>query len=367
MKKRHEMAFDVAALPNYVNQNSDELLMAANYGFKTGSLVSIQEGIKLTDALQYLEVSPTRQAATCSLSAAGDAVFEQKTITVVNLAYKISLCMQDLIPKWTQRALPNGSNAEDEAFTFESEITANFLQKIAQDNEDAVWFSTAGAGTFDGFGTIIDAGTAAGTITAGAFVSGIRYQIITVGTTDYTLIGATANTVGVEFVSTGVGAGTGTALDMSISPINGNSSKTTVATGITNANAFSLVQDNVDRMPDALKGNPNAIGFVGMDTFDKYRRNLITLNLFHESSVDGYSAVVPYTGLRIEGVPGLSGTDRMFFGERSNFVLGADMQNGYEDAKSWFDENTDLTFLQVKFKMGTQVKFLQEIVQFTLV
>lgn len=48
-------------------------------------------------------------------------------------------------------------------------------------------------------------------ITAGSFVVGIRYKILTVGTTDYTLIGASANTVGVSFVATGVGVGTGTA------------------------------------------------------------------------------------------------------------------------------------------------------------
>lgn len=49
------------------------------------------------------------------------------------------------------------------------------------------------------------------TVTAGAFVVGINYKIITVGTTDYTLIGASANTVGLSFTATGVGAGTGTA------------------------------------------------------------------------------------------------------------------------------------------------------------
>jgi len=47
--------------------------------------------------------------------------------------------------------------------------------------------------------------------TAGSFVVGNTYQIVTVGTTDYTLIGASANTVGVIFNATGVGAGTGTA------------------------------------------------------------------------------------------------------------------------------------------------------------
>ncbi len=49
------------------------------------------------------------------------------------------------------------------------------------------------------------------TITAGAFVVGKRYVILTVGTTNFTLIGAASNTIGVEFVATGAGAGTGTA------------------------------------------------------------------------------------------------------------------------------------------------------------
>lgn len=39
-----------------------------------------------------------------------------------------------------------------------------------------------------------------------------HYRIATVGSTDFTLIGASANTVGVEFLATGAGAGTGTAL-----------------------------------------------------------------------------------------------------------------------------------------------------------
>lgn len=48
-------------------------------------------------------------------------------------------------------------------------------------------------------------------ITAGSFVSGDQYIILTVGTTNFTLIGAASNTVGVVFAATGVGSGTGTA------------------------------------------------------------------------------------------------------------------------------------------------------------
>jgi hypothetical protein len=51
-------------------------------------------------------------------------------------------------------------------------------------------------------------------VTAGSFVVGKRYRIVTVGTTSFTGIGASANTVGVEFTTTGIGTGTGTSLPL---------------------------------------------------------------------------------------------------------------------------------------------------------
>ena len=53
--------------------------------------------------------------------------------------------------------------------------------------------------------------TAGSTVTAGSFVIGNQYSILTIGTTDFTTIGASANTIGIAFVATGVGSGTGTA------------------------------------------------------------------------------------------------------------------------------------------------------------
>jgi len=47
--------------------------------------------------------------------------------------------------------------------------------------------------------------------TAGTFVTGRYYKIKTIGTTNYTLIGAASNTIGMTFQATGNGAGTGTA------------------------------------------------------------------------------------------------------------------------------------------------------------
>jgi hypothetical protein len=48
-------------------------------------------------------------------------------------------------------------------------------------------------------------------VTAASFVVGTSYEIVSVGSTNFTLIGAAANTVGTIFTATGVGSGTGTA------------------------------------------------------------------------------------------------------------------------------------------------------------
>lgn len=49
------------------------------------------------------------------------------------------------------------------------------------------------------------------TVSGGAFVASTKYRILSVGTTDFTSIGAASNTVGLVFTASGSGAGTGTA------------------------------------------------------------------------------------------------------------------------------------------------------------
>jgi len=68
------------------------------------------------------------------------------------------------------------------------------LQLVRPDTNNNVLTSTAGA-----------------TITAGAFVTGVQYTIVSPGTTNFTLIGAANNNAGTVFVATGQGSGNGTA------------------------------------------------------------------------------------------------------------------------------------------------------------
>ena len=81
-------------------------------------------------------------------------------------------------------------------------------QKWSEAETDVDYLSTLAS-----TGVSLDSMDTAYNVTAGSFVTGQYYTIRTVGTTDFTLIGAVANTVGVLFQATGAGTGDGVAID----------------------------------------------------------------------------------------------------------------------------------------------------------
>ena len=86
---------------------------------------------------------------------------------------------------------------------------------IVVNNCERVWVTNLN-------GLIDQRGGAAPTIAAGSFVVKRRYKIKTVGTTDFTAIGASANTVGISFVATGAGSGSGDAYQTASIDIRGS-------------------------------------------------------------------------------------------------------------------------------------------------
>jgi hypothetical protein len=96
-----------------------------------------------------------------------------------------------------------GSFIPGQTYIIQSTGSTNFTQIGASNNQPGTQFVATGVGT----GT----GTASQITNAGNFIIGQTYIIQSTGTTDYTLIGASSNQPGIKFVATGVGTGTGTA------------------------------------------------------------------------------------------------------------------------------------------------------------
>lgn len=98
------------------------------------------------------------------------------------------------------------------------------------------------------------------TVNSGNFVVGLPYEILTVGTTDFTAIGASSNSVGVKFVATGVGTGNGTATQKSAIVLKARKNEETTFTTIgiytgTNKTKFKV---NALKAKNALRGLNNA-------------------------------------------------------------------------------------------------------------
>jgi len=316
------MAFDVSTLVDYINQESTNLISRLYFSNKSQEYFgTVMTGIKLTDAIQLLNVSATPQTdSTCGNTASGSTTFTQRTITVGAIKYHDTLCPITLRAKWTQKLLRPGSRGEVESLTFEQEIADNVINLVREHVEVMDWQGdttswSAFLNKYDGLIKLIDA---AGTAIAGNTTS----------------------------ITTGTGITTG-------------------STG----NADTIIENIALARPEALKNAPNQILFAGTDTFDKYAKTLRDKNLFNVDQTMWKSYVMEVIGYNIllVGVPGLSGTNRLFLGQEDNFILGVDLENEYEDFDMWYSKDDDNIKYTVRFKRGVNVAKPSEIVQFKLV
>ena len=146
------------------------------------------------------------------------------TNTSVNGTFAIASVPTSTTFTYAQAGTDYPNTADTGTTTSSSYLTAANISGIVSVNHGGTGAATLKANNLlVGNGTsspsVIPAGTTgnvltsstASTVTAGSFAIGTEYTILTVGTTDFTLIGAASNTVGVVFTATGVGSGTGTA------------------------------------------------------------------------------------------------------------------------------------------------------------
>jgi len=310
------MSFNVTGLTNYTNEQSTELVVKSLFGSKTAAVLQaagqVQVGVKSAEALNILSSDVFFQADGCGYTASGNTTFTQRVITVGAIKVEETLCPKTLEAKWMQTQIAPGS---PEAVPFEEQIGSEKASRIAKLLEVAMWQGdTATSNTnpntnrFDGFNKIIDA--------------------------------ASASTVA------------------------GNTSS---ATAITVANVEGLVDDIYNVIPADIADAEDLVLFVGIDTFKKYTTALRASNLFHYAAdSEGMEIMIPATNIKMIGVGGLSGTNRMFLSRLSNLFVGTDLANEEEEYRFWYSQDNDEVRFRATMKYGVQIAFPDQLVQFTL-
>ena len=228
-----------------------------------------------------------------------------------------TLCPKDLETKYTQKALAAGEAIDMGVFT--EQIGAEKAADIAEALETAIWQgdATGGVGNngfWDGFLTILD------------------------------------------------DLGFGGAGD----PIRGNVGG--AYSSITASNIDDILGTIYGVIPAALLDKPDLFIAMGTDTFRLYRQWLVGANLFHYSpaEIQSMEIVDPITGIRIYGLNGMNGTNKIVAGLWSNFFLGTDLMNEEENFEFIFNPFERRVQFHAAFKYGCQIAWPEQVVYFKL-
>ena len=314
------MALDLSGLTNYVKENELQLTSAAIFSAKTASLIeaqgNVQVGIKSAETINVMTTDAVFQAGgTCGFSSSGTTTITQRTITVGKIKVQESICPKTFEAKYTQKALREGSSYDYMAYA--EEYSAQKVERIGAALETAIWQGDTASGTanlarFDGLIKIID------------------------------------------------DLGFGGAGD----PIDGNAADLTT---LTSDNVIAAVDSIFVALPAALLDKTDVVIFAGNDTFREYVLALRAANLFHYPvDAANMELVIPGTNVKLIGVNGLNGTDKMFGVSMANLYLGTDLLNEQDRFELFYAKEADEMRFVVEFKMGVQVAFPDEVVYFKL-
>lgn len=131
--------------------------------------------------------------------------------------------------------------------------------------------------------------------------------------------------------------------------------------------AYDTIKKAVAALPAAAFGHEDTAVLVGMDAYNTYMMELVEANLYHYNPGQGEDGFyVPGTSIKVIGVPGLNGTNKVIAGRLSNFVYGTNMEDGQEVFDLWYSKDNREFRLAIEFTAGVQVAYPEEVVVGTI-
>ena len=302
--KKHNFSFDLTNISSYTDEVGGLLLSESIVKAKTPSLVYIQAGVKGTQSINLLSSSISIGDGGCGWSNSNTSAttFTQRNLATKLYRYQESLCPTDLRTYWAGMFLNNpASNAE---VPFEAQIADLKVKEIQKFVEDKVWLADTLTDGFDGF-----------------------YYTISTGTT------------GVNYVA---------------SP-----------TAPSSSTMLTCVDEVIAATPDAIREDDDLIVFMSPANYNNYVVNLRTANYFHFDPTQAGEEFItfhPATKIRVVGVPGLAGKNRIVLGKASQMVIGVGLLDDTERLDMWYSKDNDEVRLQAQFNLASNIAFPENFV-----
>lgn len=320
-------AFDVSALTDYVEENSIDLQVATVNSAKTIQNVTVVEGVKANHKLPLLANSVFFQSDDCAFDPTGSTVFTQRTLSPGKVKINDEWCPKDLETKFFSQAMSRGSHKEAvEPEAVFGAIVSDYLAIIANQIDIAIWQGNTSTGTGNN-----------------AFWDGF---IATIGN-DY----LDANSTSIYDAS-------------ALSAINA-STATEVALRI-----YTALAEN------GLTQHSDTVCFLGYDAYAAMQASLILGGSTFGSLINNGGGnpdsnameglVFPGTNIKYIPVDGLTGTDKVYAGRKSNFFVGVDALNDVDNFEVWYSKDDRKVKVAMEFKIATQVAYPGEIAAIVL-
>ena len=309
------MGFSLGTLTAYVDEHRFDLITATLFGSKTGSIFTPQQGIKSSATINIMATSAQFAAGSCTFAASGTTSVTQRVLTVHGIMVMETLCLKDLNAYYMNTMLRPGNDPTD--FPFEATYSTLKADTIAKQLEIAYWQGAttswdANLKQFNGFISLIDTAAAS---------------------------------------------------------VNGNPTNIATGTGIVAANVIGIFDGVYALIPANILRSDDVAIYCGTDVFRTLAAKIVATNLYayNGASDKSFELTYPGTNIKVIGLDGLTGTNRIFAGRKSNFYIGVDLLGEEEKFMLVPDQyGLNLNFL-ADFKVGVQIAFPAEIVSFKLV
>ena len=139
------MAINVSTLPDYIQENRDELFVKAIASTKTLDYIESMLGVKGKAALNYLNSTVVlADGETCGWNPQGDDTFTQKTVSTKLVTVNKEFCAKQMRSKWMSYDLSLAAGREN--LPFEQKIADSNVAAIKKAVEKLIWQGDTGLG-----------------------------------------------------------------------------------------------------------------------------------------------------------------------------------------------------------------------------
>jgi len=264
-------------------------------------LIEVKPNVKFKEVLKRVSLSGAIANASCDFTDAGAVVLTERIIEPKELQVNLELCKTPFQSDWD--AIEMGYSAHDVMpKTFADYFIGLMAAEISAQTETDIWSGTAGAGTFDGFATLLTAAT----LPAGQDITGVA---------------------------------------------------------ITAANVVAELGKVVDALPPSLYGNEDLYIYVSQNVLRAYKRALATVGGSVQGNNQDLN-VEFFDGVKVVAANGLA-NDTMVSTLKSNLYFGTGLLSDQNEIKvldmADLDGSKNVRFI-ARYTAAVQIAILEDVV-----